>query len=181
MSIDTFPKRDINNWVFNQIACQFPSPPPRVVGTNEKAEYKYRPRNWFGEYVRYAESSGSISFEIPPPFIRLGRVEVLRSQIEELYNSYVLLFEDSIEKTLIDCYNRLARRDLVPELFNIPWRSGRSHLFGVKVLTVPLPGFHGAFTAMEFRQVEPLLFDPAVWAWHNEGPISIKKRFEKES
>lgn len=36
---------------------------------------QYRARSWFGEYVRYNNKTGSIYFEIPPPFMRPGKVK----------------------------------------------------------------------------------------------------------
>ena len=145
----------------------------------ERAEYKHRPSNWFHEYVR-RDREGTVTFENSPPFIRPGAVERLRVQIEKLYGAYELLFRDSAERTVQECYVLMNHRGIAPAFFQVPWPILPPILWGVPIKPVPNSSFYGAFSAEEFGQVQRLPVKPEIWKWLSEGPISTLARFGME-
>lgn len=173
-----FPKNAPEEWVFNQVACQFREA-PEEVSSWEKEEHTWRIRSWFGEYVKRS-STGHVTFGVSPPSVRQGNKEKLRKQIEELYTAFELLFAGSAEKTIKACYVALTERDLRPSAFQVPWSPWAPFIFGVPVFCVGYQApFYGAFTDDAFKQVEPLVYNPDIWAWHTEGPLAVMQRFEQ--
>lgn len=176
-----FPQYKPQAWVLNQVQC-IDRPPPEDLDKWDKGLWRSRFPSWFVEYVHYDNRQGRVRFGVPPPHVRKGRRESLRRLIEDMFNAYDLLFEESVRQTLISCYLNLSRRDLAPEVFQVPqgWRI-EDVLFGVPLVIInaygPLKPVVGAFTDTSFKQYEPLPYDPEVWAWHDEGPIGIRSRF----
>lgn len=179
VTIMDFPRYSPMEWVWDCVACQFPEAP---LGASklEQDERRYRPENWFHEYVRQDRRSGKVSFDTWPPYIPQGRIERLRTRIQDLLNGYELLYKDSAEATLRSCYIGMNGRDLSVDMFQVPWSTnliGGPFFLGAKVVSVPETAFLGALTTPDLAQYEPLAYEELVWGWHNEGPISLLERF----
>lgn len=199
-----FPKCDPMLWTWNQIACQFKPPPENLelrkgARLAEKQRLEARNEDWFWEGIKRDHSTGAIKFECYPPRVSEGRREKFRILIQDMLDAYDLLYLDSAEKTAIQCYINMTKRDLLPAILHVPagwditqrfrepydperpFRRTRSLFLGAQVVGIPSDlskgAVLGAFTDETFCQYEPLPYDPELWAWHSEGPEAIKARF----